>query len=69
MDQYKGLIISRSVLIRMRSVSDKSCRESKNTFYVEKLFFKENRAVCAITWKNIVERGRPPMTVSALLAG
>ena len=27
-----------------------------------KIFFYENRAVYEITWKNIVERGRPQMT-------
>jgi len=28
------LIISRSVLLRMRNVSDKSCRENQNTHFV-----------------------------------
>ena len=26
-------------------------------------FFPENRAVCGIKWKNMVERGRPQMTI------
>jgi len=26
-------------------------------------FFFENRAVCEIMWKNIVEQGRPQMTI------
>jgi len=30
-DQYIYLIMSRSVLLRMRNVSDKSCRENQNT--------------------------------------
>jgi len=35
-DQYTFLIISHAVLLRMRNVSDKSCRENeKNTFYVQ----------------------------------
>ena len=29
------LIISHSVLLQMRNVSDKSCRENQNTFYVQ----------------------------------
>ena len=41
---------------RMKNVSDKTCRENQNT-----LFFFENRAVCEIMWKNIVERCRPQM--------
>jgi len=33
-DQYAFLPVPRSVLLRMRSVSGKSCRENQNTFYV-----------------------------------
>jgi hypothetical protein len=57
------VIISRSVILRMRNVSDKSCRENQNTFCVQLLFFFENRAVYVIMWKNIVERGRPQMAI------
>ena len=39
-DQYTFLIISRSVLLRMRNVSDKSCRENQNTHFVCSNFFK-----------------------------
>jgi len=45
------MIMSSSLLLRMRNVSDKSCRENKNTSYVQKLF-SENRAVCDIMWKH-----------------
>jgi len=34
-DQYKILIISSSVLLIRRNVSDKSCRENQNTFHVQ----------------------------------
>jgi len=38
------LIISRSILLSMRNVSDKSCRENQNTHFVfNNLFFAENR--------------------------
>jgi len=33
-DLYTILITSRSVLLRMRNVSDKSCRENQNTHFV-----------------------------------
>jgi len=33
-DQYTFLIISRSVLLRMRNISDKSCRENQNIHFV-----------------------------------
>ena len=47
----------------MRNVSDKSCRENQNTHFVCRNFFFENRAVYEIMWKNIVQRGRPQMTI------
>ena len=38
--------------------------DSKHTFYVQLIFFfSENRAVYEIMWKNIVEPGRPQMTI------
>jgi len=43
------MIISRSVLIRMGNVSDKS-RENQSSFVLNN-FFPENRAVCEIMWK------------------
>ena len=42
----------------------KSCRENQNTHFVtSNIFFFENRAVYEIMWKNIVEWGKPQMTV------
>ena len=54
------MIKSRSVLLKMRNVSDKSCRENQNTHFVFNtfFFFFENHAVYEIMWKNIVERGQ-----------
>ena len=47
-----------------RNVSDKRCRENQKTHFVfNNFFFSENRAVYKIMWKNIVERGRPQMTI------
>jgi len=43
-DQYTFLIISRSVLLGMRNVSDEICRENHNTHFVLNNFFSpENR--------------------------
>ena len=61
-DRCKFLTISRSVLLRMRNVLYKSCRENQNTFCVQYPFF-ENRAVFEIMWKNILELSRPQMTI------
>jgi len=58
------MTVSCSVLLRMRNVSDKSCRENQNTHFVFNNFFlPENRAVIAIMWKNVVERGRPQRAI------
>ena len=64
-DQYTFFIISRSFILGMRNVSDQSCREKQNTNFVVSNFFLffENRAVYEIKWKNIIERGRPRMTI------
>ena len=41
-DQYTSSIISRSILLRIKNVSDKSCRETRNThFMFNKLFFSK----------------------------
>jgi hypothetical protein len=63
-DQHTFFIISRSVLLRMRNVSVKSCRENQNThFILNNFFFFRTRVFYEIMWKNIVERGRPQMTI------
>jgi hypothetical protein len=65
-DQYTFLIISRSILLRRRNVSDKSFRENQNTYFVFNnffLFFFQNRSVSEIMWKIVVERGRLRMTI------
>jgi len=57
-DQYTFLIISCSLLLRIKNVSDKSCKENQNTHFMFKNFLS-NCAVHEITWKNIVELGGP----------
>ena len=61
------LIISRSVLLRMKNVSDRSCRETQNTHFVTNnniFFFLFWKIVPFMRmWKNIVELCKPQMTV------
>jgi hypothetical protein len=38
-DRHTFMIISRSILLRLRNVSDKSCRENQNTHFVFGDFF------------------------------
>jgi len=60
-DQYTSLIISRSVLLRLRMI--KNYRDNQNTHFMFNNFFSENRVLYEIMWKNMVERGRPHMTI------
>jgi len=43
-DQYTFVIISRSILHRMRNVSDKSCRENQNKHFIFNKSFSKNHA-------------------------
>jgi hypothetical protein len=58
------MMTSHSVLLRMRDVSDKSCRENQNThLMLNNFFFFESHAVYEILWKNIVELDRPQIII------
>jgi len=49
-EQYTFMIISRTVLLRMRNVSDKKCRENQNTHFVfNKFFFLKSGGL----WDNV----------------
>jgi hypothetical protein len=41
-DKYKFLIISRSVVLRMRNASDISCTETQNTQFTFNFFFRKS---------------------------
>jgi hypothetical protein len=53
-------MISRSVLLRIRNVSDKSCTENENAHFTFNRFvsFSKNLAVNEKMWKNIVQADR-----------
>jgi len=61
--QYTYLIISRSVLLIMKYVSDKGCREYQKTHFRFNNFFPDDRASYVIMWKSIVQPDRPQMTI------
>jgi hypothetical protein len=56
-------IISRSVPLRMRNVSDKRCKENQNTHFMFNTYFFFFFCRHEIMWKNIVELGRPQKTI------
>jgi len=57
----------------MRNISDKSCKENENTYFMFNNSFSENRAVYEIMWKIMAKPDRPQMTIQysafALQAG
>jgi len=51
----------------MKTVSDKNCREIRNTHFMSNnIFFLENRAVYKIMWKNIVDPDRSQMIIQRM---
>jgi hypothetical protein len=61
-NQYAFLIIYRSVLLRMRNVGEKLRKANENTYFMFNNFFL-NSAIYEITWKNMVQPGRPQTTI------
>ena len=50
-DQYTFLIVSRSVLLRMKNASDKICKHNQNTRFVFSNFFFSKILPFEIVWK------------------
>jgi hypothetical protein len=65
-NQYTFLITSRSVLLRMRNVSGKSCRENQNTHFGSVTPPPPNRAVFEIMRENILEPDRTLITIRCM---
>jgi len=67
------MAISRSVFLKMRNISNRSCREDQNKYFMFNNFFQENCVVLETMWKTIVQLDRPQMAVwygtSALYPG
>jgi hypothetical protein len=61
---FTFMTISRSILLRMRNVSNIICRENQNTHFMSNnFFFFENRAVYEIMPKNMVGPERPQIKI------
>ena len=58
-EQHKFVIISRSVLLRMRHISDKFV-ENQSTVFRKTCLYE-------IMWKNIAEQDRPQMTIGHMV--
>jgi hypothetical protein len=57
-DQYTFLVISCLILLKMRNVSDKYCRQNQNAHFMFSKFFLENFALYEVMWTNIVGPGQ-----------
>jgi len=57
------LVISRWILLRMRNVSDKTCRGNQNTHFIFSNVLSQFVPFFGIMWKNIVKPGRPQITI------
>jgi hypothetical protein len=62
-DRRTFLIISHSVLLKVRNVSDKVVEKTERRIVRSVTFFPENNAVNVIMWKNMEEPDRPQMTI------
>jgi len=61
-DQYTFLVMSCSFRLRMKKVSDKHCKENRNTYFMFNNFF---RTSCRLwhTWKYMVQPDRPQTAI------
>jgi hypothetical protein len=60
------MTISLHILLRVRNVSNKCCREKRLILCSTTFFFPDNRVVCKTMWKNMVEPERPQMTIGRM---
>jgi hypothetical protein len=51
------------ILLKMRNFSDKIAEKIKTHYILNNIFFFGNLAVYEIMWKNMLEPGRPQMTI------
>ena len=65
-DKFTFFIISRSVLLRMRNISDRHCIENQNTPFLIDSVLVKNRAFYEIMWKNTVHPGKSQKTIRLL---
>ena len=61
-NQYKFITKNCSIFLRMRKVTDKSCRQNQNINFMFETFFRKSYRF-DIMCKNIVELDRPQMKI------
>jgi len=53
-DQCTFITVTRSMLLRVRNISDKSCTENQHKFYVQHFFFPEKTC---LLWDSLEKYG------------
>ena len=61
-DLYTFIMIYLLILLRMRTVLDKSCRQNQNTRFMFNKFSLKMAQLFEIMWKNRLDRDRPQVT-------
>ena len=61
-DVCTSIIISRTIVFRVRKISDNICKKIKIQYYVQQCFSK-NRAFYDIMWKNMDQPQGPHTTI------
>jgi hypothetical protein len=56
-------ITSRRILVGIKNISDKLCRENRNAHFMFNDPFPQNGAFYEIIWENVVELDRTQMTI------
>ena len=64
-DQYTFLIISHPVPLRMRNISDKICRESRNTHFISNNFIPKVLPFMRM-WERVFKPARPQITIQGI---
>ena len=62
-DVFTFILISRWIILKMKNVSNKSCRENQNTRFTFSNFFPKFVPIYEIMWKNRAEPERPQMRI------
>ena len=60
------MVISRWFVLKLRNVSDNTCRENQNAHFTrmfDNIFLPKNLAVCEILWENMVHLDSSQTTI------
>jgi hypothetical protein len=62
------MTVCRSVLLRMRNVSEKPCREKQNSLFMFNNFSFGSRAVYEVMWQHTAGKAKPQIKIYRMCA-